>query len=101
MEVQADMRLCTVTEGLTEDAVSARLYRGLFLSGFVSTCDCPHSVTAARGNSGIARPSPLTWGPPTPSNSSQHPRYCHRSPEPIASPEGGQLSKRILFQAFS
>jgi len=35
MEVQADMRLCTVTEGLTEDAVSARLYRGLFLSRFV------------------------------------------------------------------
>ena len=28
MEVQADMRLCTVTEGLTEDAVSARLFQG-------------------------------------------------------------------------
>ena len=28
MEVQADVRLCTVTEGLTEDAVSARLVQG-------------------------------------------------------------------------
>ena len=28
MEVQSDVRLCTVTEGLTEDAVSARLVQG-------------------------------------------------------------------------
>lgn len=28
MEVQPEVRLCTVTEGLTEDAVSARLFQG-------------------------------------------------------------------------
>ena len=32
MEVQPEVRLCTVTEGLTEDAVSARLFQGKQLS---------------------------------------------------------------------
>lgn len=34
MEVNVDLRTCNVTEGMTEDAVSARLYKGPFLSRF-------------------------------------------------------------------
>ena len=44
MEVQPEVRLCTVTEGLTEDAVSARLFQGNRLSSHSNRASFLHTA---------------------------------------------------------
>ncbi len=47
MEVQPEVRLCTVTEGLTEDAVSARLFQGKLHSPQPGLASIVHSATVS------------------------------------------------------